>query len=164
MGKFSVTEGRSKPRRPIQAFIWQGSTCIDMSVCMYGHEKPTYSQQEEERDEQKEVSSRFLVKKKCDIPQRLSIVRKTYHSVNKRNKSRDRKANYSCLEPEKTFQILRTPETQSTPSKNTERKQPRSTPSKRTTKAKKNMFPQNSNKSKLTIEYSPSLRTNFLTS
>jgi hypothetical protein len=26
------------------------------------------------------------------------------------------------------------------------------------------MFPQNSNKSKLTIEYSPSLRTNFLTS
>lgn len=120
MGKFSV-----KPRRPIQAFIWQGSTRIDKSVCMYGHEKPTYSQQEEERDERKEVSSRFLVKTKCDMPQRLSIVRKNYHSVHKRNKSRDRKANYSCLEVEKTFQILRTPETQRTSSKNTERKQPR---------------------------------------
>jgi hypothetical protein len=87
MGKFSVTEGRSKPRRPIQAFIWQGSTRIDMSVCMYGHEKPTYSQQEEERDERKDVSSRFLVKTKCDMPQRLSIVRKNHHSVNKRNKA-----------------------------------------------------------------------------
>jgi hypothetical protein len=118
---------------------------------MYGHEKPPYSQQEEERDEQKEASSRFLVKTKCDMPQRLSIVRKNHHSVNKRNKSRDRKANHSCREPEKTFQILRTPETQRTPSKNTERKQPPSTPSKRTTKAKQNMFPQNSNKSKLTI-------------
>jgi hypothetical protein len=48
---------------------------------MYGHEKPPYSQQEEERDEQKEASSRFLVKTKCDMPQRLSIVRKNHHSA-----------------------------------------------------------------------------------